>query len=104
MENLSQIIAQKNWEKQYQVKLLNELSEQLPFIVESFNKEYQNLYNQIVEQNGSIYDLRRAIKSSVKMQKNQERLILNKASRKEVVKRISEMKKEIKALNIKNSK
>jgi hypothetical protein len=104
MENLSQIIAQKNWEKQYQVKLLNELSAQLPFIVESFNKEYQNLYNQIVEQNGSIYDLRRAIKSSVKMQKNQERLILNKASRKEVVKRISEMKKEIKALNIKNSK
>ena len=104
MENVSQIIAQKNWEKQYQVKLLNELSAQLPFIVESFNKEYKKLYNQIVEQNGSIYDLRRAIKSSVKMQKNQERLILNKASRKELVKRISEMKKEIKALNIKNSK
>jgi len=104
MENLSQIIAQKNWEKQYRVKLLNELSAQLPFIVESFNKEYQQLRNQIVAQNGSNYDLRRAIKSSVKMQKNQEQIILNKASRKEIIKMISELKKEIKALNIKNSK
>ena len=104
MENLSQLIAWKNLEKQYQVKILNELSAQMPFIVESFNKEYQKLRNQIVAQNGSNYDLRKAIKASAKMQKNQERLILNKASRKKAIKRISGLKKEIQALNIENSK
>lgn len=101
---LSEQISDKISLKEYYLRRLSSLNEQKKLIISKFDKEYKFLLKNSILTSMDIYALRKSIKESSKMIKYQREFNEINSNRLESLRIISELKKEIRLLNNKNSK